>query len=258
MSYEFILAEKQGVVGVITLNRPKSLNAVCEGLIKELVYQLEEYDADDEVGAIIITGSEKAFAAGADIAEIVNKGYSDVYLEDFIAKDFAKISQIRKPVIAGVAGYALGIGCELAMACDFIIAADNAKFGQPEITLGLMPGFGGTQRLTRLIGKAKAMEMILTGRSIDAEEAEKAGLVSRVVPLAELYNDVYKTAEKIAFMSRPIVMMAKEAVNKALETPLNAGLVLEKHLYQAGFGTEDHFEGMAAFMEKRPPVFGNR
>ncbi|MGD9637465.1 MAG: enoyl-CoA hydratase-related protein [Alphaproteobacteria bacterium] len=258
MSYEFILAEKQGVVGVITLNRPKSLNAVCEGMVKEIALQLNEFDLDEEIGAVVITGSDKAFAAGADIPELINKGLSEVYLDNYMVTDWNKITNFRKPLIAAVAGYALGIGCELALVCDFIIAADNAKFGQPEVSIGMIPGFGGTQRLTKLIGKSKAMEMILTGRSIDADEAERAGMISRIVPLAELMTDALKSAEKIALFSRPNVLMAKEAVKKADEMSVSDGLAFEKALFCAGFGTEDHFEGLAAFMEKRPPAFGNK
>lgn len=258
MSYEFILAEKRETIGIITINRPKSLNAICEGLVKELAAQLNEYETDNDIGAIVITGNEKAFAAGFDIAEIANKSFADIYLENYMGNDWEKISRCRKPIIAAVAGYAFGCGCELAMMCDFIIAADNAKFGQPEITMGLIPSLGGTQRLTKLIGKPKAMEMILTGRSIDADEAEKAGLVSRVVPLSELMNDAIKTAEKIASMSHPITVMAKESINKAYETHLAEGLSFEKTLFYSSFGTEDHFEGMSAFIEKRQPVFGNK
>lgn len=258
MAYEFIVSEKRGSIGVITLNRPKALNALCEQMVKELAEQVEAFNADEEVGAIIITGNEKSFAAGADVTEMVGKTFSDVYLYDNFQKNWNIISDARKPIIAAVAGYALGVGCELALMCDFIIAADNAKFGQPEITLGMIPGFGGTQRLTRIIGKAKTMEMILTGRSLSADEAEKAGIVSRVVPLAELINDTVRTAERIAVMSRPAVIAAKESIKNALEAPLNEGIKFEHRLFNACFATEDHTEGLNAFIEKRQPQFGNR
>lgn len=257
MAYENILTETRGKVGLITLNRPKALNALCDGLIDELNKALDAYEADPEIGAIVITGSEKAFAAGADIKEMASRDFVDVYLSDFIAK-WERVSKVRKPVIAAVAGYALGGGCELAMMCDFIIAADNAKFGQPEITIGILPGAGGTQRLTRLVGKAKAMEMILTGRNMGAEEAESSGLVSRIVPVADLVEEAVKVADRIAHMSLPAVIMAKEAVNRALETTLAEGVRYERHLFRSTFATDDQKEGMAAFVEKRQPEFKNK
>ncbi|MRG71862.1 enoyl-CoA hydratase [Alphaproteobacteria bacterium HT1-32] len=255
MAYENITAEKKGKVGVVTLNRPKALNALSSPLIRELAKALDDFEADTEIGCIVITGSEKAFAAGADIKEMQPKTYMDVYKEDFITVDWGRVAECRKPVIAAVAGYALGGGCEVAMMCDFIIAADNAKFGQPEITIGTIPGSGGTQRLTRFVGKSKAMEMCLTGRMMDAEEAERAGLVSRIVPLADLMDDVMKTAETIANLSLPSVLMAKESVNRAYETTLEEGVRFERRLFHSTFSTEDQKEGMAAFIEKRRPSF---
>ncbi|MEQ8816650.1 MAG: enoyl-CoA hydratase [Thalassobaculum sp.] len=257
MAYETILVERRGKVGVITLNRPKALNALSSVLMDELARGLDELEADDAVGCLVITGSEKAFAAGADIKEMQEKSYMDVYKEDFITARWEHITRVRKPVVAAVAGYALGGGCELAMMCDFIIAADTAKFGQPEITIGTIPGSGGTQRLTRFVGKSKAMDMCLTGRMMDAREAERAGLVSRVVPAAELIDEVMKVADRIADMSRPMVMMAKEAVNRAYETTLNEGVRFERRLFHSTFATEDQKEGMAAFVEKRQPAFKN-
>jgi len=258
MSYENILVETRGPVGLITLNRPKALNALNSQLMQELARALEAFAGDDSVGAVVITGSERAFAAGADIKEMAGKSYMDVYREDFITRDWEHVLKIRKPVVAAVAGYALGGGCELAMMCDFILAADTAKFGQPEITIGTIPGAGGTQRLTRLVGKSKAMEMILTGRMMDAAEAERVGLVSRVVPAAELVEEALKVAEKIAGLSRPVVMLAKEAVNAAYETTLTEGLKFERRVFHSTFATEDQKEGMAAFAEKRPPQFKHR
>ena len=258
MAYENIIAEKKGRVGLITLNRAKALNALNAALIAELEQALDSFEADDGVGAIVITGNDKAFAAGADIKEMQDKTFIDAYLGDFITRDWERIAACRKPVIAAVAGYALGGGCEIAMMCDFIIAADNARFGQPEITLGTMPGVGGTQRLARLAGKSKAMEMCLTGRMMDAEEAERIGLVSRIVPVAELVEEALKTAETIAGMSRPAVLMTKEAVNRAYETTLSEGIRFERRLFHAAFATEDQKEGMAAFAEKRQPRFTNR
>ena len=255
MAYENITAEKKGKVGVVTLNRPKALNALSSPLSRELAKALDDFEADTEIGCIVITGSEKAFAAGADIKEMQPKTYMDVYKEDFITVDWGRVAECRKPVIAAVAGYALGGGCEVAMMCDFIIAADNAKFGQPEITIGTIPGSGGTQRLTRFVGKSKAMEMCLTGRMMDAEEAERAGLVSRIVPLADLMDDVMKTAETIANLSLPSVLMAKESVNRAYETTLEEGVRFERRLFHSTFSTEDQKEGMAAFIEKRRPSF---
>ena len=257
MAYETILVERRGKVGVITLNRPKALNALSSVLMDELARGLDELEADDAIGCLVITGSEKAFAAGADIKEMQEKSYMDVYKEDFITARWEHITRIRKPVVAAVAGYALGGGCELAMMCDFIIAADTAKFGQPEITIGTIPGSGGTQRLTRFVGKSKAMDMCLTGRMMDAQEAERAGLVSRVVPAAELIDEVMKVAGRIADMSGPTVMMAKEAVNRAYETTLAEGVRFERRLFHSTFATEDQKEGMAAFVEKRQPAFKN-
>ena len=257
MAYETILVERRGKVGVITLNRPKALNALSSVLMDELARGLDELEADDAIGCLVITGSEKAFAAGADIKEMQEKSYMDVYKEDFITARWEHITRIRKPVVAAVAGYALGGGCELAMMCDFIIAADTAKFGQPEITIGTIPGSGGTQRLTRFVGKSKAMDMCLTGRMMDAQEAERAGLVSRVVPAAELIDEVMKVAGRIADMSGPTVMMAKEAVNRAYETTLAEGVRFERRLFHSAFATEDQKEGMAAFVEKRQPAFKN-
>jgi enoyl-CoA hydratase len=258
MAYENILVETKGKVGIVTLNRPKALNALCAALIKELGQALDAFEADDNVGCIVLTGSERAFAAGADIKEMAAKSYMDVYLADFITNGWERITVCRKPVVAAVAGFALGGGCEVAMMCDFILAADTAKFGQPEITIGTIPGAGGTQRLTRFVGKSKAMEMCLTGRMMDAAEAERAGLVSRVVPAAELMAEALKAAEKIASLSRPVVMMAKEAVNRAYETTLSEGVRFERRLFHSTFATEDQKEGMAAFVEKRPPAWKNR
>ncbi|MCH7932237.1 MAG: enoyl-CoA hydratase [Proteobacteria bacterium] len=257
MAYKTIIVETRGRVGLITLNRPKALNALNAELISELNQALDRYESDDEVGAIVVTGSERAFAAGADIKEMQEKSFGDVIRNDFIAP-WERITRCRKPVIAAVAGYALGGGCELAMMCDIIIAADTAKFGQPEITLGTLPGSGGTQRLTRAVGKSKAMEMILTGRMMDAEEAERANLVSRVVAAEDVVDEAIKTAERVADMSMPVVAMAKEAINRAYETTLSEGVRFERRLFQASFATEDRAEGMAAFTEKRQPAFVNR
>jgi len=261
MNYKYILAETAGNVGIITLNRPKALNALSTPLLAEVRKALQSFEADDAIGAIVITGSEKAFAAGADIREMQDKGFVDCFQADFPDGPEGAWSQLavqRKPVIAAVAGYALGGGCELAMACDFILAADNAKFGQPEISLGTMPGAGGTQRLTRLIGRAKAMEMCLTGRFMDAAEAERSGLVSRVIPLNQLRDEAIKTAAKIADMSRPAVVMIKEAVNRVDEASLSDGIRFERRLFHSTFATEDQKEGMKAFVEKRKPNFKNR
>jgi enoyl-CoA hydratase len=257
MSFETILVETRNRVGVITLNRPNALNALNAALIDELGRAVSAFDEDPEIGAILLTGSQKAFAAGADIKEMAALSFVDVFMKDYAAS-LGRIAAARKPVIAAVAGYCLGGGCELAMLCDFILAADTARFGQPEITLGVIPGMGGTQRLTRLVGKAKAMELILTGRMMNAEEAERAGLVARIVPAASLLEEAFKTAEKIAGLSLPAVMMAKEAVNQALETGLSEGILFERRLFHALFATEDQKEGMAAFVEKRPPRFKNR
>ena len=258
MTFETLLVETRGRVGLITLNRPKALNALNAALIRELGQALDAFEADPAVGAVVLTGSDKAFAAGADIKEMAAKTYMQAYVEDFITNGWERITTCRKPVIAAVAGFALGGGCEVAMMCDFILAADTAKFGQPEITIGTIPGAGGTQRLTRAVGKAKAMEMVLTGRMMAADEAERAGLVARVVPAAELLDEALKVADKIAALSRPLVMMAKEAVNAAFEMPLAQGIRFERRLFQSIFATEDQKEGMAAFAEKRPPVFTNR
>ena len=258
MSYEFILAEARDRVGLITLNRPDALNALSDHLMDEIGQALEGFERDDAIGAMILTGSEKAFAAGADIKGMKDRSYMDVYLGNFIGRNWEQVTQCRKPVIAAVAGYALGGGCELAMMCDFILAADNARFGQPEIKLGIIPGAGGTQRLTRFVGKSKAMEMCLTGRMMDADEAERSGLVSRVVPVADLLDEALKTANAIASMSRPSVFMAKTAVNKAYETTLTEGVAAERIMFQSLFATEDQKEGMTAFAEKRPADFKNR
>lgn len=258
MTYEHILVERRDAVGLITLNRPQALNALCTPLIEELGKALDDLEADDAIGAIVLTGSDKAFAAGADIKEMQPKSYMDCYLDDFITDGWERVAASRKPTIAAVAGYALGGGCEMAMMCDFIIAADTAKFGQPEITLGVIPGAGGTQRLTRFVGKSKAMEMCLTGRMMDADEAERCGLVSRVVAADDLLDDAIKTAGKIASMSRPVVYMAKESVNRSYETTLAEGVRFERRLFHSCFATEDQTEGMAAFAEKRKPDFKNR
>jgi enoyl-CoA hydratase len=258
MAYENILVETRGHVGLITLNRPKAMNALCAALIVELGQALDAFEADDEVGAIVLTGSDKAFAAGADIKEMASKTYMDCYLQDFITNGWERVTRCRKPVVAAVAGFALGGGCEVAMMCDFILAADTAKFGQPEITIGTIPGAGGTQRLTRAVGKAKSMEMCLTGRMMDAAEAERAGLVSRIVPAADLIEEAVKVAGRIAALSRPMVMMCKEAVNAAFETTLTQGVRVERRLFHSTFATEDQKEGMSAFVEKRAPAFKGR
>ncbi len=258
MAYENILVETRGKVGLITLNRPDAMNALNDALMADLTDALNAYESDDAIGAIVVTGSEKAFAAGADIKQMQTQTYMDAYLEDFITSGWERLASVRKPVIAAVAGYALGGGCEVAMMCDFILAADTAKFGQPEINIGIIPGSGGTQRLTRFVGKSKAMEMCLTGRMMDAEEAERAGLVSRIIPAADLVDEAIKTAERIAGMSRPAVMMAKESVNRAYESTLSEGVRFERRLFQSLFSTEDQKEGMAAFIEKRQPKFQNK
>jgi enoyl-CoA hydratase len=258
MAYENITAEKKGKVGVITLNRPKALNALSTPLIREMAEALDGYEADDEIGCIVITGSEKAFAAGADIKEMQPKTYMDVYKEDFITVDWGRIAECRKPVIAAVAGYALGGGCEIAMMCDFIIASATAKFGQPEINLGVMPGAGGTQRLPRAVGKAKAMDLCLTGRMMDAEEAERAGLVSRVVPADDLMDVAMEAAETIASKSLPVAMMTKETINRSFEIGLTEGIRFERRVFQSQFALEDQKEGMAAFAEKRAAHFKHR
>jgi enoyl-CoA hydratase len=258
VSFENILVETHGNVGLIKLNRPQALNALSPALIKELGAALDNFEADDNIRCMVLTGNEKAFAAGADIKAMKDWGYMDVYKTDYITVGWERLAHCRKPVIAAVAGYALGGGCEMAMMCDFILAADTAKFGQPEITIGTIPGAGGTQRLPRFVGKAKAMEMALTGRMMDAQEAERCGLVSRIVPAAELVDEAIKTAQKIAALSLPIVMMAKESVNRAFETPLAEGVRFERRLFHSTFGTEDQKEGMAAFAEKRKPSFKHR
>jgi len=258
MAYENIIVETRDAVGLITLNRPKALNALNKALVAELREALDAFEADDAIGAVVITGSEKAFAAGADIKEMQGQSWMDAYKSDFITKDWERIATCRKPVIAAVAGYALGGGCEVAMMCDLIIAGDNAKFGQPEITIGTIPGAGGTQRLTRAVGKAKAMEMCLTGRMMDAEEAERSGLVARIVPVADLVDDAVRTAAAIAGMSRPIAMLAKESVNRAFETTLSEGVRFERRMFHATFGTDDQEEGMTAFADKRKPEFRNK
>lgn len=258
MSYETILLDINDKVGVITLNRPDALNALNKQLMNEMTDALRALEANDDIGAIVITGSDKAFAAGADIKEMASKDYMDVYMEDFITANWEEATRCRKPVIAAVAGYALGGGCELAMMADFIIAADNAKFGQPEIKLGVIPGAGGTQRLTRFVGKSKAMDMCLTGRMMDAQEAERSGLVSRVVPLEDLKTQAIEIANTIADLSRPSVMIAKEAVNRSYETTLEEGIRFERRVFHSLFATNDQTEGMAAFVEKRSPQFKNR
>ncbi|ESW85685.1 enoyl-CoA hydratase [Mesorhizobium sp. M1005] len=257
MGYETIIVETRGKVGLITLNRPQALNALNSQVLAELVASVNSMGANADIGAMVITGSEKAFAAGADIKEMQSISYVDAYLQDFFV-GWEEFTRARKPIIAAVAGYALGGGCELAMMCDFIIAADTAKFGQPEITLGVMPGMGGSQRLTRFVGKSKAMDMCLTGRMMDAAEAERSGLVSRVVPAGELIEEALKAASKIAGFSLPSVMMAKEAVNRAYETTLTEGLRFERRLFHSLFALDDQKEGMAAFTGKRKPNFTNR
>lgn len=257
MPYKNLIVETRGHVGFVTLNRPDALNALNSELILELNQALDGFEGDKEIGCIVITGSEKAFAAGADIKEMQDKNFVDAYKDDFLAS-WDRIMRCRKPVVAAVAGYALGGGCELAMMCDLIIAADTAKFGQPEITLGVMPGAGGTQRLTRFIGKSKAMDMCLTGRNMDAEEAERAGLVSRVVPADTLIDAAMRVAEKIASFPLPAVMMTKESINRSYETTLNEGVRFERRMFYSMFATEDQKEGMAAFIDKRRPNFKNR
>jgi len=257
MTHQHLIVETKGRIGIIRLNRPQALNALNAALMSELAAALDAFEADAEIGCMVITGSEKAFAAGADIKEMAAKSYMDAFMGNFAA-NWDRVARVRKPMIAAVAGFALGGGCELAMQCDLIIAADNARFGQPEIRLGVIPGIGGTQRLTRAVGKAKAMDLILTGRMMDATEAERCGLVARVVPLAELMNEVMKAAGTIAAMSLPSVMVAKEAVNRAFEVSLAEGIVFERRVFHALFATEDQKEGMTAFVEKRPARFKNR
>ena len=255
MAHELIIVETRDAVGLITLNRPQALNALNTQLVQEMGEAVGAFDRDPAIGCIVITGSDKAFSAGADIGEMKDKSFADAYLEDFITKDWESVARCRKPVIAAVAGFALGGGCEMAMMCDIIIAADTAKFGQPEITIGVLPGAGGSQRLTRAVGKSKAMDMCLSGRMMDAAEAERVGLVSRVVPAADLLAEALKTAGKIALQSRPAAMMTKESVNRAFETSLAEGIRFERRLFHASFATPDQKEGMAAFMEKRKPAY---
>ncbi|MBN3826283.1 enoyl-CoA hydratase [Burkholderia sp. Ac-20384] len=258
MAYENILVETRGRVGLVTLNRPKALNALNDALMDELGDALKAFDADDGIGAIVVTGSEKAFAAGADIGMMATYSYMDAYRGDYITRNWETVREIRKPIIAAVSGFALGGGCELAMMCDIIFAADTAKFGQPEIKLGVMPGAGGTQRLPRAVSKAKAMDMCLTARFMDAAEAERAGLVSRVLPADTLLYEALAAAATIAEFSLPAVMMVKESVNRAYETTLAEGVHFERRLFHSLFATEDQKEGMAAFVEKRKPVFKHR
>ena len=258
MTYELIMSEKKDRVGLLTLNRPKQMNALNPKLMQELGQALYAFDADDGVGAIVITGNEKAFAAGADIGVMKDYSYMDAFMADYITRDWEHIRRIRKPIIAAVAGYALGGGNELAMMCDIVIAAENARFGQPEINLGIMPGAGGTQRLPRFTSKAKAMDLCLTARMMDAQEAERAGLVSRIVAPEKLMEEALAVAAKIAGSSLPVVMMIKESINRAYEGPLSEGILFERRLFHSQFALEDQKEGMAAFIEKRKPSFKNR
>ncbi len=257
MSYENILVETRGKVGLITLNRPKALNALNDTLMDEVGAALAAFEADEAIGCMVITGSEKAFAAGADIGAMKEWGYMDVYKANYISRNWDQVARCRKPVIAAVAGFALGGGCELAMMCDMIFAADTAKFGQPEIKLGILPGAGGTQRLPRAMGKSKAMDMCLTSRFIDAAEAERCGLVARVIPAAQLLDEALAAAAAIADFSLPVVMMIKESVNRAYESSLQEGLLFERRTFHSAFALADQKEGMAAFVEKRKPAFGN-
>ena len=258
MAYENILVETRGRVGLVTLNRPKALNALNDALMNELGQALEKFDADEAIGCIVLAGSDRAFAAGAEIGAMREWGYMDVYKGEYITRNWERLRSVRKPVIAAVAGYAVGGGCELAMMCDIIIAAESARFGQPEIKLGIIPGAGGTQRLPRAVGKAKAMDLVLSGRMMDAQEAERAGLVSRVVAADKLLDEALAAAAQIAEFSLPSVMMAKEAVNRAYEAPLSEGVLFERRLFHALFATEDQKEGMAAFIEKRKPAFRHK
>jgi enoyl-CoA hydratase len=257
-SPQLVLVERRGNVGLITLNRPQVLNALSDSLTGDLTRALDELEADDAIGAMVLTGNEKAFAAGADIKEMRNHSFVDMYLSDFITTSWERITRCRKPIIAAVSGYALGGGCELALMCDFILAAETARFGQPEITIGILPGAGATQRLPRFIGKSKAMDMILTGRMIDAEEAERMGLVARVIPTERLIEEAVATAQHIASLSRPAVYLAKECVNRAYETPMSEGIRFERRMFHAAFSTDGQKEGMAAFVEKRPATYNNR
>ena len=256
--YSNILVERRDAVGIVTLNRPQALNALNAGLIAELGAAFDDLEADPAIGAIVLTGNDKAFAAGADIKEMAGKTYMQAYAEDFITRGWERVGQCRKPVVAAVAGFALGGGCEVAMMCDIVIAGENARFGQPEIQLGTMPGAGGTQRLPRFIGKTKAMDLCLTGRMMDADEAERAGLVSRIVAADKVLEEALAVADRISQMSRPIAMMVKESVNRAFETTLAEGVRFERRLFHSTFATEDQKEGMAAFVEKRKPAFRNR
>jgi len=258
MSYEMIEVERHEAVGLVRLNRPKALNALCAQLVEELGQAVRAFDADDAIGCIVLTGSDKAFAAGADIREMQAKSYQDVLKEDFITDDWEVVTKVRKPVIAAVAGFALGGGCEMAMMCDMIIAAESARFGQPEIKLGTIPGSGGTQRLARFVGKAKAMDLCLTGRMMDAAEAERAGLVARLVPDDKLLETALEAAAQIASYSQPVVAVCKESVNRAFETTLREGVLFERRVFHATFALDDRAEGMAAFAEKRAPRFKNR
>lgn len=253
-----VLTDVHGKVGLIRINRPERMNALNDAVVDAIGAALDTFEADDTIGAIVITGNEKAFAAGADIGVMAEFDYQHAYRTDYITRNWERVKTCRKPIIAAVAGYALGGGCELAMMCDFIIAADNAKFGQPEIKLGILPGAGGTQRLPRAVGKAKAMDMCLTARFMDAEEAERAGLVSRIVPVDRLLDEALSAAQTIASFSLPVVMMVKECVNRAFESSLAEGLLFERRVFHAAFALEDQKEGMKAFLEKRPPQFKNR
>ena len=255
MAYQNILVETRDAVGLITFNRPQVLNAANSLMMKELGEALDAFASDPAIGAVVVTGSEKAFSAGADIGEMKDKSFAEIYGEDFISGKWERLAEFRKPVIAAVSGFALGIGCEMAMMCDFIIAADSAKFGQPEISIGIPPGAGATQRLTRAVGKAKAMDMCLSGRMMDAAEAERAGLVSRIVPAAQLLDEALKTAQKIAQQSRSAALLVKECVNRAFEATLSEGVRFERRLFHAAFATPDQKEGMTAFLEKRKPVY---
>lgn len=257
MSYETIKTEIRGPVALVTLNRPKQLNALNTQVMNDVCDALAQFDGNPKIGAMVVTGSEKAFAAGADVGEMASLNFQDAFAQNLFA-DWERVRKVRKPIIAAVAGYALGGGCELAMMCDFVIAAENAKFGQPEVTLGTIPGIGGTQRLTRLIGKSKAMDMILTGRMMDAKEAERAGLVARIVPYSDLIEEAVNAAEKIASYSQPVIAIAKEAVNQAEESGLAEGLLFERRVFNATFALSDRQEGMEAFLEKRTPNFKDR
>ena len=258
MTYANVIVETHGAVGLIRLNRPQALNALSAALIEDLNAGLEGFESDPAIGAIVLTGSDKAFAAGADIKEMAEKTYIEAYSEDFITRGWERVAQCRKPVVAAVAGFALGGGCEVAMMCDIVIAAETARFGQPEVNLGTMPGAGGTQRLPRFIGKAKAMDLCLTGRMMDAAEAERAGLVSRIVAPDQLMPEAIAVAERIGQMSRPVAMMVKEAINRAFESPLAEGVIFERRIFHALFATEDQKEGMKAFVEKRKSQWKNR